>query len=70
VSITKKLVEAGAAGLLIGLLVSALIVTGLTWADRTARDAADVRRVLGLEVAASIEQIPGGTVTSTPAGET
>jgi uncharacterized protein involved in exopolysaccharide biosynthesis len=60
VSITKKLLAAGVVGLVVGLLVSVLMITALTASDRTARRADDIRRYLGLEVAGSIERIPGG----------
>jgi uncharacterized protein involved in exopolysaccharide biosynthesis len=53
-STKKKLIEVGIAGLLVGLLVSVLILTALTAMDRTARRAEDIKRTLGLEVAASI----------------
>jgi uncharacterized protein involved in exopolysaccharide biosynthesis len=53
-STKKKLLEVGIAGLLVGLLVSVLILTALTAIDRTARRAEDIKRTLGLEVAASI----------------
>jgi uncharacterized protein involved in exopolysaccharide biosynthesis len=57
----KKLLEVGIAGLVVGLLVSVLILTALTAMDRTARRAEDIKRTLGLEVAASI-----GSVGKTP----
>jgi uncharacterized protein involved in exopolysaccharide biosynthesis len=53
-STKKKLLEVGIAGLVVGLLVSVLILTALTAIDRTARRAEDIKRTLGLEVAASI----------------
>ena len=60
-STKKKLLEVGIAGLLVGLLVSVLILTALTAIDRTARRAEDIKRTLGLEVAASI-----GSMGKTP----
>jgi uncharacterized protein involved in exopolysaccharide biosynthesis len=54
----KKLLEVGLGGLVVGLLVSVLIVSALTAMDRTARRAEDIKRTLGLEVAASIGHIP------------
>jgi uncharacterized protein involved in exopolysaccharide biosynthesis len=54
VSIKKKVLGIGLAGLVIGIIISLLIVAGLTAADRTARRAEDIKRNLGLEVAASI----------------
>jgi uncharacterized protein involved in exopolysaccharide biosynthesis len=59
----KKLLEVGGAGLVVGLLVSVLIITALTAMDRTARRAEDIKRTLGLEVAASIRHVPPQTST-------
>ena len=61
VSIKKKLLGAGIAGLLVGLIISLLVMSGLTAADRTAHRAEDVKRVTGLQVAASIDRVAGGT---------
>jgi capsular polysaccharide biosynthesis protein len=58
VSSSKKLLETGLAGLVVGLLVSVLLITALTAMDRTSRRAEDIRRTLGLEVAASIGRFP------------
>jgi uncharacterized protein involved in exopolysaccharide biosynthesis len=58
VSTKKKLLEVGLVGLVVGLLVSVLLVSALTAMDRTARQAEDIKRTLGLEVAASIGHIP------------
>jgi uncharacterized protein involved in exopolysaccharide biosynthesis len=69
VSIKKKLLGAGVAGLLVGIIVSLLIVSGLTAADRTARRAEDIKRALGLEVAASIGQAGPLAAVATPGGE-
>jgi len=54
----KKALEVGAAGLVIGLVVSLLLLTALTAMDRTARRPADIKRALGLDVAASVGRIP------------
>ena len=58
VSSSKKLLGTGLAGLVVGLLVSVLLITALTAMDRTSRRAEDIRRTLGLEVAASIGRFP------------
>jgi uncharacterized protein involved in exopolysaccharide biosynthesis len=61
VSISKKVLGASIGGLLVGLLVSVLMLSALTAADRTARRALDLKRVLGLDVAASVGRVPKGT---------
>jgi uncharacterized protein involved in exopolysaccharide biosynthesis len=61
VSTSKKVLGAGLAGLVVGLIISLLIMSALTVADRTARQAADVKRALGLDVAGSIGRVRGGT---------
>jgi uncharacterized protein involved in exopolysaccharide biosynthesis len=58
VSSSKKLLGTGLAGLVVGLLVSVLLITALTVTDRTSRRAEDIRRALGLEVAATIGRFP------------
>jgi uncharacterized protein involved in exopolysaccharide biosynthesis len=58
VSSSKKLLGTGLAGLVVGLLVSVLLITTLTAMDRTSRRAEDIRRALGLEVAATIGRFP------------
>lgn len=70
VSIKGKLLGAGVAGLVVGLLVSVLIMSVLTAVDRSARRAGDVRRALGLEVAASIALLPPERHAGRRAGET
>ncbi|MGA8015986.1 MAG: hypothetical protein WCB85_08730 [Candidatus Dormiibacterota bacterium] len=69
VSISKKLLGAGIAGLVAGLLVSILLISALTAADRSARRSEDVQR-LGLQVAASVQDLPRGTLPSAPLVET
>lgn len=64
VSIKKKLLGAGIAGLIIGIIISVLIISFLTAADKSARRAAEIKRALGVEVAASIDLLPGGTLPS------
>jgi capsular polysaccharide biosynthesis protein len=61
VSITKKVLGGGLAGLVVGIIISLLIMSALTAADRTARRTADVKRALGLDVAGSIGRVGGGT---------
>jgi uncharacterized protein involved in exopolysaccharide biosynthesis len=64
VSSSKKLLETGLAGFVVGLLVSVLLITALTAIDRTSRRAEDIRRALGLEVAATIARYPPSTAGS------
>jgi capsular polysaccharide biosynthesis protein len=68
VSTTKKLLGAGLAGLLVGIIVSLLIMSALTAADKTAYRAEDIKRALGLEVAGSIGRVAGGTSGASPQG--
>jgi capsular polysaccharide biosynthesis protein len=68
ISTSKKVLGAGLAGLLVGIVVSLLIMSALTAADRTAHRAEDIKRALGLEVAASIGRVAGGTSGASPQG--
>ncbi|HXZ98794.1 MAG TPA: hypothetical protein VEK76_00440 [Candidatus Binatia bacterium] len=61
VSIKKKLLTTGIAGLVVGLIISLLLITVLTATDRTARRAEDVKRALGVDVVGSIDRVAGGT---------
>ena len=63
VSISKKLLGSGLAGLLVGVIVSLLILSALTAADKTARQAEDVKKALGLDVAGTISRVNGGTAS-------
>jgi capsular polysaccharide biosynthesis protein len=68
ISTSKKLLGAGLAGLLVGIVVSLLIMSALTAADKTAYRAEDIKRTLGLEVAGSIGRVAGGTSGASPQG--
>jgi uncharacterized protein involved in exopolysaccharide biosynthesis len=58
VSVSKKVLAAGVVGGLLGLLVSVIVISLLASADHAARREDDIKRQLGLDVAATIDRFP------------
>lgn len=57
-SIKKKMVFDVAAGLLAGMVISVLALAALTRLDRTARKPEDIKEQLGMDVVATVSQLP------------